>query len=147
MSACLPHQATCVAVAGRALLIEGPSGAGKSGLALALIDRGAMLVGDDGVMLERREDRLWALPVPNIRGLLEVRNLGLLTFPAAEAPVALRLMLDPAAPRFIERAQLARIGGAAIPTLAFDPRIAPAAVRVELALRTYGLPGLGTPPA
>jgi serine kinase of HPr protein (carbohydrate metabolism regulator) len=141
------HQATCVAIQGRGLLIEGPSGAGKSGLALALIDRGAALVGDDGVALERRGDALWALPPPNTRDLVEVRNLGLLRFPAVEAPVALRLVLDPDAPRFIEAADTCEIEGAPIPSLAFDPRIAPAAFRAELALATYGLPLRGTPPA
>ena len=54
------HGATCVALDGRALLIEGPSGSGKSTLALALIDRGGMLIGDDGVTLERRGDDLIA---------------------------------------------------------------------------------------
>ena len=47
-----PHQATAVEIGGRALLIEGPPGSGKSSLALALIDRGARLIGDDSVMLE-----------------------------------------------------------------------------------------------
>ncbi len=37
----LVMQASAVAIAGRALLIEGPPGSGKSALALALIDRGA----------------------------------------------------------------------------------------------------------
>jgi len=135
-----------VAIAGRAVLIEGPPGAGKSGLALGLIDRGAVLVGDDGVALERRGETLWAMPPPNIRGLLEARNLGLLTFPVTEAPVALRLVLDPDAPRFVERADLGTIEGVPIPFLAFDPRIAPAPVRAELALRTYGLHPSGTSP-
>ena len=40
------HQATCVAIDGRAILIEGPPGAGKTSLALALIDRGALRPGD-----------------------------------------------------------------------------------------------------
>lgn len=133
-----------MAIAGRGLLIEGPPGAGKSSLALALMDRGAVLVGDDGVALERRGAALWALPPPNIRGLLEVRNLGLLTFPVTEAPVALRLALAPDAPRFVERADMETIEGVPVPTLAFDPRTAPAAVRAELALRTYGLSAPGT---
>ena len=134
------RQATCVAIGGRGVLIEGPPGAGKSGLALALIDRGAALVGDDGVALERRGDALWALPPPNTAGLIEARNLGLLRFPAVEAPVALRLVLDPGAPRFIEIAETGDIEGVAIPWLAFDPQIAPAAYRAELALATHGLP-------
>lgn len=141
----LLRQVTCVAIGGRGVLIEGPPGAGKSGLALELIDRGAVLVGDDGVRLERRGEALWALPPPNTRGLLEARNLGLLTFPTAEAPVALRLVLDPNAPRFVEAAGVAAIAGVPVPLLAFDPRIAPAAVRAELALRTYGLAS-GMPP-
>ena len=75
------HQASCVAIGGRAVLIEGPPGSGKSSLALALIDRGAVLVGDDGVALAARDGRLFASPPPNIAGLLEVRNVGLLRFP------------------------------------------------------------------
>lgn len=125
-------------------MIEGPPGAGKSSLALALIDRGAMLVGDDGILLEMRAGALWALPPGRTRGLLEARNLGLLTFPAVEAPVSLHLALDPQAPRYIERAATVQIAGADVPTLAFDPAIAPAAFRAEIALRTYGLPLAGT---
>ena len=45
--------ATCVAIGGRGLLLLGPSGSGKSDLALRLIDRGAMLVSDDGVAIRR----------------------------------------------------------------------------------------------
>ena len=98
----VPHQASCVAIRGRGVLIEGEPGGGKSSLALALIDRGATLVGDDGVLLEARDKRLWALPPPAIAGLLEIRNVGLATLPAAPAPLALVLRLDPDATRHIE---------------------------------------------
>ena len=60
----LSYQATCVAIGGRAVLIEGEPGSGKSSLALALIDRGAALIGDDGVRLELRGNRLYASPPP-----------------------------------------------------------------------------------
>jgi len=146
VSAPVQHQATCVAIGGRGILIEGPPGAGKTGLALALIDRGASLVGDDGILLAPRANTLWALPHPRTRGLVEIRNVGLLTFACAEAEIALRLLLDPDAPRFVERAAATRMAGIAVPTLAFDPRIAPAALRAELALRAHGLPGGGTGP-
>ncbi len=43
--------ATCVAILGRGVLLLGESGSGKSSLALRLIDRGAMLVGDDRICL------------------------------------------------------------------------------------------------
>lgn len=132
--------ATCVAIGGRGVLIEGPSGTGKSALALALIDRGARLVGDDGVMLRARGGRLVATPHPRTRGLLEIRNLGLIRFdPREDAEVALIVCLDPAAPRFIEGAGHAEREGIAIPCVAVWPEPAPPALKVEQALRIYGL--------
>lgn len=136
----LVRAATCVALAGRAMLIEGPSGSGKSALALALIDRGAMLVGDDGVTLTLRGGRLYASPPPRIAGLLEVRNLGLLTFPTAQdVPAALLLRLDPAAPRFIDAAETVDLGEASLPMLRLWPGDPLGAVKAELALARYGL--------
>ena len=136
----LLHRATAVAIGGRAILIEGPPGSGKSSLALAMIDRGAVLIGDDGVTLTRREDRLIASPPPNIAGLLEVRNLGLLTFPVTEElPVALILRFDPAAPRFIESAGQTDLAGVSVPAIAIWPEGPNAALKAELALRHYGL--------
>lgn len=136
----IAHQATCVVIAGRALLIEGAPGSGKSSLALALIDRGAVLVGDDGVLLEAREGRLVARPHPNTRGLLEVRGLGLLPFPVCEeASVALVLALDPQAPRFVEAAETATRAGIALPLLLLAPEGPVLHLKAELALERYGL--------
>ena len=135
------HQATCVAIAGRALLIEGAPGAGKSSLALALIDRGAVLVGDDGVVLKRDGPRLLASPVPAIAGLLELRNLGLVTLPTQSAvPVALVIALDAEAPRFVETPETTTRHGAAVPLIRLWPGSPVLALRAEVALRTYGLP-------
>lgn len=135
----LLHAATCVAVQGRALLIEGPSGSGKSMLALALIDRGAMLVGDDGVTLTPHGDHLLASPPPRIAGLLEVRNLGLLEFPTArDLPVALVLRLDREAPRYIEAAEQVELGGVAVPLVRVWPDGDGLALKAELALRRFG---------
>lgn len=136
----LVHCATCVAIQGRAVLIEGPSGSGKSALALALIDRGAVLVGDDGVTLERSGSALLASPPPRIAGLLEVRNLGLLTFPVAQSvPVAVVLRLDPAAPRFVDAPGSAEVAGVRLPLLQLWPGDALGAIKAELALARYGL--------
>jgi len=134
------HQATCVAIGGRAVLIEGAPGSGKSSLALALIDRGAVLVGDDGVLIEPRGDRLFARPHPNTRGLIEVRNVGLLPFPVCEeAPVALVIVLDPAAPRFVEACESATRSKIELPLLRLSPDGSVQPLKAELALDRYGL--------
>jgi serine kinase of HPr protein (carbohydrate metabolism regulator) len=134
------YQATCICIGGRGVLIEGPPGSGKSSLALALIDRGAILVGDDSLLLDRRGDRIFACPHPNTRGKLEVRNLGLLDFPVAEeVRLALVLVLDEAAPRFVEAAERVAIAGCELPGLRLWPHSPVLHVRAEQALEVYGL--------
>jgi hypothetical protein len=145
MSAAAPlvMQASAVAIGGRALLIEGPPGSGKSSLALALIGRGAGLIGDDAVALSVDADgRLIASPPPNIAGLLEVHGVGLARLPvAAPAPVALILALGGGAPERLPETPLPRriIAGIAVPVLAFDPGPITPAARAEWALRLHGL--------
>lgn len=134
----VPYQASCVKVGQRGLLIEGPPGSGKSSLALALIDRGAALVGDDGVLLEARDGRLWALPPPRITGLLEVRNVGLLTLPAEEAPVSLVVRLDEEAPRHVEHPDIVALAGARLPLIRLWPGSPVLALRAERALALHG---------
>ena len=133
------RQATCVAIAGRAVLLEGPPGCGKSTLALKLIDRGATLVGDDGVALSLADGRVMAAPVETIRGLVEVRNVGVLEMPVCAAPVALVLRLASDAPRFVEQAESTRLLDQPVPQLWFDPEIPAAAIRAELALVRHGI--------
>ncbi|MDC0887139.1 HPr kinase/phosphatase C-terminal domain-containing protein [Altererythrobacter sp.] len=133
------YQASCVAVGGRALMIEGPPGAGKTSLALALIDRGAQLIGDDGVCIEARGAVLWALPPPNIHGKIEVRNVGMVTLPAVSGPLALVLTLDQQAPRYIAEAGTKYLAGFDIPQLAFFAADAIAAIRAEYAMEKFGL--------
>lgn len=139
------HQATCVAVASegrlRGILIEGLPGTGKSSLALALIDRGARLVGDDGVMLSAEDGQLFAAPHPNTRGLIEVRNVGLVPMAAVDrAAVCLLLALEDDAPRFVENAPTIERAGIAIPRVALWPGAPVLALRAEQALAVHGLP-------
>lgn len=132
--------ASCVAIGGRGVLLTGASGAGKSDLALRLIDRGATLVGDDGVAIEARDGRLHARPGPNIEGQIEVRGLGILAFPWAEAPLALAVALDQEVPRMPDELLPVRvIEGLTLPMIALDPFEASAPVKVEKALAMYGL--------
>ena len=82
---------------------------------------------------------LYASPPPNIAGLLEVRNLGLLEFPTVgDVPVALVVQLDPAAERFIEAAERVELGGVALPMVRLWPGDEVLTLKVELALERFG---------
>ena len=120
--------ASCVARAGRGVLLLGPPGAGKSDLALRLIDRGFELVADDRVEI----DGLTATAPAGLAGLIEVRGLGILRLPAlAKAALALAVELREEVPRMPEPARLATPD---LPLIILDPRGASAALRVALAL-------------
>ncbi len=77
MKPALVH-ASCVALGDRAVLITGKSGCGKSSLVLELMAYGAMLVSDDQVALDTRENILYASAPATISGLIEARGLGVL---------------------------------------------------------------------
>lgn len=133
--------ATCVVIQGRGVLLTGASGSGKSDLALRLIDRGAMLVADDGVTIEARGGRLHAGPGPNIEGQMEVRGLGILSVPfTQDVPLALAIALDQAVARMPDELLPQRlIEGLTLPVIALEPFTASAPVKVEKALFLYGL--------
>ena len=75
--------ASCVSIDGKGVLITGASGMGKSDLALRLIDRGAVLVADDQVEILRSGDVLNARVPDRIKGLLEVRGVGIFNIPCS----------------------------------------------------------------
>jgi HPr kinase/phosphorylase len=106
--------ASCVAVNGTGILIRGASGAGKSRLAhkilLAAPAHGftAMLVADDRVALAVRSGRLIAAAPDPLKGLIEMRGLGIARLPYLEqAPVdlAIDLMQQGEIPRMPDREQ------------------------------------------
>ena len=96
--------ASAVLTGNRAALIRGPAGSGKSRLALGLIEAAqsgvvpfARLVADDRVRLITAHGRLIAAAPDSIRGLVEVRGLGLRRL-ACEPRAVVGLVIDLAAP-------------------------------------------------
>jgi serine kinase of HPr protein (carbohydrate metabolism regulator) len=134
--------ASAVAIGGRGVLVLGASGRGKSDLALRLIDRGATLIADDQVGLAARDGRLHACALATIYGKLEVR--GIVDFDAVAAPIALVVNLDAAPERMPEPGAMI-VEGIELPVVALAPFDASAPIKVELALKRYGLPLEGAP--
>lgn len=127
--------ASCVAIDGRAVLIEGRSGSGKSDLALRLIDRGAKLVSDDYTVLVRERDRLLAQPPATIAGKIEVRGIGIVDMPHGErVPVALVVCLSDQVERMPDDGEIRTIAGVVVPMITLNAREASAAIKVGLAL-------------
>jgi len=132
--------AGCVAIGGRGVLIAGSSGSGKSDLALRLIDRGAALVGDDYVEVAARHGRLYAAPPERIAGRIEVRGIGIVESPyVAEAPLCLHVDLGQPTERLPNPGEI-RLCGLALPSLGLAALEPSAPIKLEQALRLYGLP-------
>lgn len=131
--------ASCVAIGGRAVLIQGPSGSGKSDLALRLIDRGAVLVSDDYTIVRRTDGELLAVSPPNITGMIEVRGVGLMSMPSVpDVPVALIVSLTAQVERLPDELRMRTLAGVDVPTadvIAHEPS---APVKVELLLKHCG---------
>jgi len=95
--------ASCVAIGPLGVLLLGPSGAGKSDLALRLIDEGAKLVADDRAILFVSRRALHAKSPASIKGLLEIRGLGIVELPVrTAAKIALVVRLGPEGARLPE---------------------------------------------
>jgi HPr kinase/phosphorylase len=77
--------ASCVALGQKGVLLLGISGSGKSDLALRLIHDGWRLVADDRTVLTLEKGALKAAAPAAIRGLIEVRGLGIVHLPARPA--------------------------------------------------------------
>lgn len=130
---------SCVAMRGRGVLITGEPGSGKSSLALALLDRGAELVGDDGVTLDSVDGRIMASPPPNTEGIIEIRNVGLLEVPTSTAPVCIVINLTAEAERLPLGAREAILLGLTVPQVDLYPDTPALPLRAEAALEIHGL--------
>jgi serine kinase of HPr protein (carbohydrate metabolism regulator) len=134
--------ATAVAIDGRAVLLGGRPGRGKSDLALRLIDRGASLISDDYTHVRRVDGRAIAAAPANILGKIEVRGVGVVELDAAQdVPVALFVDLDAEPARLPEPDESRMVAGVSIPVAHLAGLEPSAPLKVEAALRLFGLPG------
>lgn len=150
---------TCVALAGRGVLIRGPSGSGKSDLALRLIDAPgcgagssaltARLVADDQVQLTRVGDALMARAPDRLRNLIEIRGLGIVTVssePEVQLAMVVDLMDGKAIERLPEAVQEAALLGVRLPLLRLDAFSASAPARLRAGMAGAGAgPQAGAP--
>lgn len=122
------------------MLLLGPPGSGKSDLALRLIREGWALVADDQCVLRAEGGALRAEAPPALRGLLEVRGLGIFAeLPVAGPDAVLRLAV-----RLVPREEVPRLpspaawkgpaGAAPLPEIALDAAAPSAPAKVALAL-------------
>ena len=134
--------ASCVAIGSQGVLLLGPSGAGKSDLALRLIDEGAKLVADDRTILFVSRRALHARCPASIKGLLEIRGLGIVELPArTEAKIALVVRLGREGARLsglrIYHAPTALKPIAPPPLIALDARFASTPAKIRAALAAF----------
>ncbi len=126
------------------IFLRGLSGAGKSDLAFRLIEGGGQLICDDQVSFEKRHNRIYADNVESIRGLLEVRGIGLLRYPVAPAS-RVRLGVDrvqrEAVPRLPDP-ETFDILGVALPRFRLCAFDLSAPLKINKALELLGKPGL-----
>ncbi len=127
--------ASAVSIHGNGILLFGESKSGKSDITVRLLHDGADLIADDRTVLKKRGESVYAFPNPNIKGLIEVRGIGLVSLPFTEnIPVAaIFTLID----KDEERTPLPgyrEIMGIKIPTWKINPFYASSAIKVKLAL-------------
>ncbi len=130
------YHASCVVWNGAGILLCGHSGSGKSDMSLRLIDAGAVLIADDRVELSGANGVLTASAPAAIKGLLEVRGLGIVTMPCQEtACIKLKVVLCQACE--IDRMPdpaFETVEGVDVPVLKLDPKMASSTAKIKLAL-------------
>ncbi len=129
--------ATAVSVGGKGILLLGPSGSGKSDLALRLIDRGATLISDDGVLVAPGDPLPFMRTAPNIAGMIEMRGVGIVKMPFVDG-VELHLVaqLGDAGERMPPQVQSTKIAGRMVRFICLSAFEASAPLKIEETVRS-----------
>ena len=128
--------ASCVEFMGTGLLICGPSGSGKSDLCLRMIEAGAAFISDDQTVLENKKGKLTARCPASIKGLLEIRGIGIVEMPFIdETEISLKLSLKSLdqIDRMPEK-QTEFIEGIEIPVFSINAFSASAIIKIKMML-------------
>lgn len=128
---------TCVEVEGLGVLFRGSTGSGKSDLALRLIDGGARLIADDYTELSSENSTLMARAPETIRGLLEVRGIGILNIGGA-LQAELGVVIDLVTAEQVDRRpedESTELLGMRIPLFRLTPLEASSPAKVRLVVR------------
>jgi hypothetical protein len=134
--------ASCVAIGNKGVLLLGKSGAGKSDLTLRLIDGGARLVTDDRTLLFAKNGALHARAPAAIRGLLEMRGVGIIELPVrSQVRLALAVLLGREGarlpkPQFWQPPAPLRMN-TKLPQIALNARYASAPAKVRAAVEAF----------
>ena len=122
---------SCASRDGAAVLLLGPSGSGKSDLLLRLLARGWALVADDQVMVEGLDVSAPAV----LRGMVEVRGLGIFEGVPVAASARLALAVELVARAGVERLPVPAVWApAGVPLVALDGFEGSACEKVDWAL-------------
>lgn len=128
--------ASCADFSGAGVLLCGGSGCGKSDLCLRLLDAGARLVADDQTIVENENGVLIARCPERIRGLLEIRGIGVVETPCVpETRVRAKIVLRPDAE--IDRMpdfKTERMENVSVPVFFLDAFTASAVLKVKTVL-------------
>ncbi len=115
--------ATAINIKGQGVLFLGDSGSGKSDMALRMITQyGAKLISDDRVNITNIDNNIIATAPENIKGLLEVRGVGIINAPTIDkSQINIAIQLETS---FIDRMPEAanyEIEGIALPLIKINP--------------------------
>ena len=126
-------------------LLLGASGAGKSDLSLRLIEecpwRRTVLISDDYVDLSLEGDEIYASAPETIRGLMEVRGVGVTLFAhVARAPLSLAVSLEAPTARLPDKEKWREEGlegKPSLPLLRLSAFEASTCAKIRIALRSH----------